>query len=112
VAEGARLESVCAPKAYRGFESHLLRTFKTGICLSFFMEQRTENSYGFDPKELGFECRLLRCNNVVLPLETKVYRMELVYTNFNYKEPSLKLPLIRPIAHNDLFGDSFKGHHY
>ena len=25
VAEGARLESVCASKAYRGFESHLLR---------------------------------------------------------------------------------------
>jgi len=36
VAEEARLESVCAPKAYRGFESRLLRKiyYRKGMSVS------------------------------------------------------------------------------
>ncbi len=38
VAEEARLESVCAPKAYREFESRSLRNIPVRKCIIFFGE--------------------------------------------------------------------------
>ena len=51
MAEGALLERVCASKAYRGFESHLLRTKKRNRMVSLFF--CLEEVGKFEPAVVG-----------------------------------------------------------
>ena len=46
VVEGARLESACTPKGYRGFESHSLRRYS---CISGIYKTKGTKDLGFTP---------------------------------------------------------------
>jgi hypothetical protein len=60
VVEGARLESVYRPKAYRGFESLSLRRIKkaTTWLLFLFKENFWMRTLGFDPTTVGRRARV------------------------------------------------------
>lgn len=62
MAEGARLERVCALITYHGFESHLLRVFIPPVALeSFIHQKRLKNSFDCAMWETQKECVRVKC---------------------------------------------------
>ncbi len=56
VVEGARLEIVCASKAYRGFESLSLRHYNRALPCGGFCYNELRRM-GFEPEKRGFGAR-------------------------------------------------------